>query len=433
MANDWRQVYQEKKIALDQVATLFNPGDHILVGHTGAYPRSVMNEVVQRQDLTGMVVSHSYVAGRLEYLEDRNSERFFHHSLMIGPTTRGAFAEKKADYEPAFFYTFAATPALAKGDYTYDKIILHLSPPDEYGNFSYGICCSYLPMSMRESKVVIAQINENMPTVFGKTIHISEIDYIVEAADPLVAIPAVPSSEVERKIGSYVAELIEDGSTLQIGIGGIPNAVLSFLEDKKDLGIHSEMISDGVLNLVEKGVVTNSKKSLHPGKMIVTFILGSDRLYQFVNKNPMVEAHPGEYTNDPCVICKNSKFVSINAALQIDLTGQINAESIGTRQISGTGGHLDFAYGALKAPGGKSIIAVESTASEGKHSRIVPFFAPGTAVTTPRTMIDYVATEHGYVKLKGKTLRERAKALISIAHPQFRDELTEQAKKMWGI
>jgi len=433
MANDWRQMYREKKIPLDQVASLFNSGDHILVGHGGSYPRSVMNEVIQRKDLTGMVVSHSYVAGRLEYIEGENSDRFFHHSLMIGPTTRSAFIEKKADYMPFLFNTFAATPALAKGNYTYDKIILHLSPPDEYGNFSYGICCSYLPLSMSESKVIIAQVNENMPTVFGKTIHISEIDYIVEAADPLVAIPAMASTEVERKIGSYVAELIDDGSTLQIGIGGIPNAVLSFLEDKKELGIHSEMVSDGVLNLVEKGVVTNSKKSLHRGKMIVTFMLGSDRLYQFANKNPMVEIHSGEYTNDPCVICKNSKFVSINSALQIDLSGQINAESIGARQISGTGGHLDFVYGALKSPGGKSIIAMESTAVEGKQSRIVPFFPPGSAVTTPRTMIDYVATEYGYVQLKGKTLRERAKALINIAHPKFRDELTEQAKKMWSV
>jgi len=243
----------------------------------------------------------------------------------------------------------------------------------------------------------------------------------------------VQSSEVERRIGSYAAELVEDGSTLQIGIGGIPNAVLASLEGKKDLGIHSEMISDGVLNLVEKGVVNNSKKTLHPGKMIITFILGSERLYKFVHKNPMIELHPGEYTNDPCVISQNSKFVSINAALQIDLTGQINAESIGTRQISGTGGHLDFVYGALKAPGGKSIIAVESTATGGNHSRIVPFFEPGTAVTTPRTMTDYVITEYGCVKLKGKTLRDRARSLISIAHPSFRDELTHNAKKMWGI
>jgi len=433
MSIDWRQIYRQKKIPLDQVASLFNPGDHILVGHSGAYPRSVMNAVIQRKDLTGMVVSHANVIGNLEYLEGQNTDRLFHRSLMIGPTTRSAFVEKNADYMPFFFYTFDATPAQEKGDYTYDKVILHLSPPDEYGNFSYGICCSYLPMYMRDSKVIIAQVNENMPTVFGKTIHISEVDNIVEAADPLGALPALASTEVERKIGSYVAELVDDGSTIQIGIGGIPNAVLSFLEGKKDLGIHSEMISDGVVRLVEKGVITNSRKSIHLGKMIVTFMLGSERLYQFANKNPILELHPGEYTNNPCIICKNSKFVSINSALQIDLTGQINAESIGTRQISGTGGHLDFVYGALKAPGGRSIIAMESTALEAKHSRIVPFFPPGTAVTTPRTMIDYVATEYGYVQLKGKTLRERAKALISIAHPKFRDELIGQAKKMWGI
>lgn len=433
MSNSWKQMYDEKKLSLDQVASLFNPGDYILVGHTGAYPRSVMNAVVKRQDLKDMVVSHSYVAGRLEYLEPGNFERFFHHSLMIGPTTRTAFIEKKADYEPAFFYTWASTPAMVKGTYSYDKIILHLSPMDENGYFSYGICCSYLPMSIRESKTVIAQINENMPTVYGKKIHISEIDYLVEAADPLVAIPTIPSSEIEKRIGYYAADLVEDGSTLQIGIGGIPNAVLAGLEGKKDLGIHSEMISDGVLNLVEKGVVTNAKKALNPGKIIITFILGSERLYKFAHKNPAVEIHPGEYTNDPCIISQNSKFVSINAALQIDLTGQINAESIGTRQISGTGGHLDFCYGALKAPGGKSIIAVESTASSEKYSRIVPFFDPGTAVTTPRTMVDYVVTEHGYVQLKGKTLRERASALISIAHPKFRDELNHHARKMWNI
>jgi len=428
MTKPWQQMYDQKKLSLEQIASLFNPGDNIIVGHTGSYPRSTMNAIIQRNDLTNMTIFHSYVAGRLEYLESDNFQRFFHHSLMIGPTTRNSFMEKKADYEPGFFYTYAATPANAKGNYSYDKIILHLTPPDENGYLSYGICCSYLPMSM-----VIAQVNKNMPTVFGKSIHISEIDYLVEAADPLVAVPVVQSSEVERRIGSYAAELVEDGSTLQIGIGGIPNAVLASLEGKKDLGIHSEMISDGVLNLVEKGVVNNSKKTLHPGKMIITFILGSERLYKFVHKNPMIELHPGEYTNDPCVISQNSKFVSINAALQIDLTGQINAESIGTRQISGTGGHLDFVYGALKAPGGKSIIAVESTATGGNHSRIVPFFEPGTAVTTPRTMTDYVITEYGCVKLKGKTLRDRARSLISIAHPSFRDELTHNAKKMWGI
>lgn len=427
----YAQMYAEKKIALSEVAALFNPGDAILVGHSSGFPAAVMHEVVQRQDLTDMMVMHSYVAGRLEYLE--HGDRFFHFSSMIGPTSRKAFMEKKADYRPAFFYSDARTPVMAKGDYTFDKIILHLSPPDEKGYFSYGICCSYLPSSLKEAKMVVAQVNENMPATCGEKIHISQIDHIVEANDPLVEIPIVPSSEMDKQIGAHVAELIDDGSTLQIGIGGLPNAVLGFLEHKKDLGIHSEMISDGVLNLIEKGVITNARKAIDRGKCIVTFLLGSKRVYDYVHNNPAVEIRPGEYTNDPCVVQQNSKFVSINAALQVDLTGQINAESIGTRQISGTGGHLDFCYGALKAPGGKSIIAIQSTSRDGAHSRIVPYFAPGTAVTTPRTMADYIVTEHGTVKLKYLTLRQRAKALIDIAHPRFRDELTEVAKKMWDI
>ncbi|MBP1760565.1 MAG: acetyl-CoA hydrolase [Firmicutes bacterium] len=430
MNNDWKTLYKDKLVSLEQAASLFNSGDYILVGHTTAYPRSVMNAVVERKELKDLKVFHANIVGKIEYLAPENWDRFSHTSFILGPNTRPAFEAKVADYMPFLYYGFAHEPQRLKGEYSYDKLLLNVAPPDENGNLSFGVCCSYLPTMIRDAKVIIAQINENMPFVHGDYLNMADVDYLVDSSDPVFYLPEFPLSDTDRKIGSLAAELIEDGSTIQVGIGGIPKAVLAGLETKNDLGIHSEMMSDGMYDLIEKGVITNAKKTINKGKSITTFLLGGEKLSKYAHNNPAVEVRSGEYTNDPFVISQNYKFVSVNSALQIDLTGQINAESLGFRQYSGTGGHMDFVYGALRAPGGKSIIAIESTAGSGKHSRIVPAFAPGTVVTTPRTMIDYVVTEYGAVQLKGKKLRERAKLLIEVSHPDFREELTSQAHKV---
>jgi len=275
--------------------------------------------------------------------------------------------------------------------------------------------------------VVIAEVNDKMPRTYGDNfIHLSEIDYIVENSHELIELKPGEIGDVEREIGRHCASLVEDGSTLQLGIGNIPDAVLLFLQDKKDLGIHSEMISDGVVELVNKGVITNRMKTLHPGKIIVTFLMGTKKLYDFVNNNPTVEMYPVDYVNNPLVIMKNHKMVSINSCVQVDLLGQVVSDSVGLKQISGVGGQVDFVRGASMAENGKSIIAMPSTAGKGTVSKIVPLIDQGAAVTTSRNDVDYVVTEFGVAKLKGRTLKDRAKALIEIAHPDFRDSLKKE-------
>ena len=285
----------------------------------------------------------------------------------------------------------------------------------------------------RVAKLVIAQINRNLPRTYGDShIHVSQIDFMVEEDSPLPIMAPGQVGEVEAAIGRHCAALIEDGSTLQLGIGSIPDAVLQALTDKKDLGIHSEMIADGVIDLCEKGVINGAQKTIHQGKIVVAFLMGSQRLYDFVNNNPDVEVLPVDHVNDPWVIGQNHKMVSINSCLQVDFNGQVNSESIGIRQFSGVGGQLDYIRGSFLSPGGKAILAMPSTAKHGEVSRIVPVFEAGTTVTTPRTDTHYIVTEYGAVNLRGKTLRERAKLLIGIAHPKFRAELWEEYRKRYG-
>jgi 4-hydroxybutyrate CoA-transferase len=273
-----------------------------------------------------------------------------------------------------------------------------------------------------------------MPRTLGDSfIHVSEIDYIVEYSSPVIQLQPPKIGDVEKAIGEYCASLIEDESTLQLGIGAIPDAVLLFLKDKKDLGIHSEMISDGVVELVNRGVITNKAKTLHPGKIVVTFLMGTQRLYDFVNNNPMVEMHPVDYVNDPTVIMRNLKMVSINSCVQVDLMGQVVSESVGSKQISGVGGQVDFIRGANMCKGGKSIIAMPSTAAKGKVSKIVPCLDKEAAVTTSRNDVSYIVTEYGIADLKGKTLKDRGRELIRIAHPNFRVQLIEEWERRYRV
>jgi 4-hydroxybutyrate CoA-transferase len=329
------------------------------------------------------------------------------------------------DYTPCFFYEI---PRLFKDNYLLvDVAMIQVSKPDKHGYCSYGLSNDYTKTAAEAAKIVIAEVNEKMPRTMGDNfIHVSDIDYIVETDYEITQLNPPKISEVERSIGENCAKLVEDGSTLQLGIGAIPDAVLLFLKDKKDLGIHSEMFSDGVVELYEAGVINNSKKSIHKGKMIVTFLMGTKKLYDFVDNNPSVELYPVDYVNNPCVVAQNYKMVSINSCIEVDLMGQISSESIGTRQFSGTGGQVDYVRGASMAKGGKSIIAMPSTAKGGKTSRIVPLLTSGSAITTSRNDVQYVVTEFGIADLRGKTLKQRAQELIKIAHPDFHKELTRE-------
>lgn len=351
-------------------------------------------------------------------------EGHLHHiTNFIGGNMRQAMKEGRVDFFPGYF---SEVPSLmAPGELLDpDVALIQVSYPNEEGYCSYGVSCDYTKPAAQNAKIVIAEMNRQMPFVGGDNlIHISKINYIVKADYPLHTIAPTEIKEVEEAIGKNCAQLVKDGDTLQLGIGAIPDAVLLFLKDKKDLGIHSEMVSDGILELVNAGVINGSRKQINPGKIVATFLMGTQALYDFVNGNDSVEMYPVDYVNDPFVIAQNDNVVSINSCVEVDLMGQVVSESIGLRQISGPGGQVDFVRGAARSKGGRSIIAMPSTASRGASSRIVPLIAEGAAVTTPRNDVDYIVTEYGIAKLKGKTLRERAKALIAIAHPQFRAEL----------
>ncbi|MCI0531626.1 MAG: 4-hydroxybutyrate CoA-transferase, partial [candidate division Zixibacteria bacterium] len=310
-----------------------------------------------------------------------------------------------------------------------DVALIQVSPPDEHGYCSYGVGVECTKAAAESARVVIAQLNPNMPRVLGDSfIPAQKVHHFVECDHPLFELPRVRMSPAHEEIGRNVASLIDDGSTLQLGIGGIPDAILSFLKDKKHLGVHSEMFSDGMVELVESGVVTNEKKSLHAGKMVASFVLGTRPLFDFIDDNPVVEFHPTEYVNDPFIISQNDRMVSVNSAIQVDLTGQVCSDSIGEKIYSGFGGQVDFIRGASRAKEGKAIIALLSTAQNGQISKITPYLDQGAGVVTSRADVHYIVTEFGIADLHGKTLRERAKSLIKIAHPKFKDRLEESAR-----
>jgi len=374
----------------------------------------------------------------LPYMKSGMEKHFKHKAFFIGGNTRKAVNEGRAEFIPIFLSE--VTLLFKNGIITPDVAMINVSPPDEFGFCSYGIDVGNIITPAEKSKVVIAQINHNMPRALGNSfIHINKIDYIVEHDAPLMELPQVDpnsSSEVIKiydKIGHNVSELIDNGSTVQMGIGAIPDSVLKYLHDRKNLGVHTEMFSDGIVKLVEEGIITGEEKTLHPGKIIAGFVLGTKQAYNFVDNNPIIEFHPQEYVNDPFVIAKNKKMVAINSAIEIDLTGQVCSDSIGTKFYSGIGGQVDFIRGAAHSEGGKAIIALPSTTKDGKVSRIVPTLKPGAGVVTSRGDVRFVVTEYGIAQLFGKTIQERAKELIKISHPKFRDELTEFAKKNYYI
>ncbi|MFZ5754346.1 MAG: acetyl-CoA hydrolase/transferase family protein [Bacillota bacterium] len=403
-------------------------GSRVVIGHACGEPQTLVEAMVaQAERLENVEIVHMVAMGKAKYCQPGMERHFRHNALFVGGSTRKAVQEGRADYTPCFF---SEIPRLfTNGCLPVDVALIQVSKPDNHGYCSFGVSVDYTRPAALAAKTVIAEVNEEMPRTLGDCfIHVSQIDYIVETSVPLIELPKPEISQVEEKIGYHVAQLVEDGSTLQLGIGAIPDAVLLFLKDKKDLGIHTEMFSDGVVELVEAGVITNAAKTLHPGKIVANFLMGTKKLYDFVNDNPMVEMYSVDYTNDPFVIAKNHKMVSINSALQVDLTGQVCADTIGYKQYSGVGGQVDFVRGASRSPGGKSVIALPSTAMGGKLSRIVTSLDEGASVTTSRNDVHFIVTEYGYADLRGKSLKQRAEALIRIAHPDFRESLEREVK-----
>ncbi len=427
---NWQDIYKNKLTTAEKALQVVQSGQRVVFAHACGEPQVLVEELVaQANRLKNVEIFHMVAMGKAKYCQPGMEKHFRHHSIFLGGSTRKAVNEGRADYTPCFLHE---SPRLLRS-LPIDVSLIQVSRPDRHGYCSLGVSVDYTKTAAEVAKVVIAEANDQMPRTLGDShIHVSEIDYLVETSIPLIELFPPVLTEVEEKIGYHVAQLVEDGATLQLGIGAIPDAVLHFLKDKKNLGIHSELISDGVVDLIEKGVINNSAKTLHNGKVVATFLMGTKKLYDFVDDNPFVEMYPVDYTNDPYVIAKNIKMTAINSALQVDFTGQVCAESIGSKQYSGTGGQVDFVRGANLSPGGRSVIALPSTAMGGKLSRIVPYLDQGAAVTTLRNEVHYVATEYGYAELKGKCLRQRAEALIGIAHPDFREKLTQESKKMFN-
>lgn len=427
--NDWRTYYNEHLVTAEEAVKRMPSNANCGVSHAAAEPRLVLGEMAKQKDRFhgAKIFSIILMGADTPYCAPEMGDHIRYQTMFVSGGSRKAVEEDRADFIPCYY---SQVPNLIRNHIKPDVAVLSLSRPDEHGWCSFGTTCDFQRASLDTATLVIAEMNAQMPRVLGDTaIHVTDLDLIVESDYPLPALGAPKITDVERAIGENCAKLVSDGDTLQLGIGAIPDAVLLFLKDKKDLGIHSEMFSDGVVELIEQGVITNKKKTVHKGVSIATFLMGSKRLYDYVNNNPAVELYPVSYTNDPYVACKNDNLISINSCLQVDLTGQVTAESIGTRQFSGVGGQVDFVRAASLSKGGKAIIAIPSTAAKGTVSRIAPTLDLGSGVTTNRMDVDYIVTEFGIAALKGKSINERAEALIAIAHPDFRDMLRTEYQK----
>lgn len=435
----WVKKYNSRIVTADEAVKIIKSNDKIVVQPGCAAPLELINAMVRRKDeLSNVEIYHILVVGDIPYTKPGMEKHFKHKAFFIGANARTAVNEGRAEFIPIFLSE--VTMLFKRGVIQADVAMIHVSPPDEHGFCSYGIDVGNIKTPAEKAKCVIAQVNKHMPRGLGNSfIHVNKIDFVVEIDEPLQELPqADPDATPEvlkiyDQIGKNVAEMIEDGSTLQMGIGAIPDAVLKYLHNKNDLGVHTEMFSDGLINLVEEGVVNGEKKTLHPGKIIAGFVLGTKRSYNFIDNNPVFEFHPQEYVNDPFLISKNNKMVAINSAIEIDLTGQVCADSIGTKFFSGIGGQVDFVRGSAHSEGGKPIIALPSATKDLKFSKIVPMLKPGAGVVTSRGDVHYVVTEYGVAYLFGKSIQERVRALIEISHPAFKQELNEFAKNTYHI
>ncbi len=421
----WIEQYRSKLMTAREAVSWVESGMRVYIHPGCAEPETLVEALMLRAPYVKNVeLLHLLTYGTSPYCAPEMAEHFRHNALFVGGNVREAVNDGRADYTPIFLSEVEAL--FETGEMPIDVALIQVSPPDPHGYCSFGVGVECTLTAAKYAHRVVAQVNAHMPRTYGDSfIHISEIDAIVELSRPLCEARKHPSNQVFEQIGAQVAALIEDGSVLQCGIGAIPDAILPNLLDRKDLGVHTEMISDNVIPLIEAGVINGRRKNLKPRKIIVSFVLGTKKLFDFIDENPIFEFHPSAYANDPFRIAMNDRMVAINSAIEVDLTGQVCAESIGSQFYSGFGGQLDFIRGAARSKGGRPIIALPSTAKGDSISRIVPRLAHGAGVLTGRGDVHYVVTEYGVAYLHGRNVRQRAEALIQIAHPKFREELYE--------
>jgi 4-hydroxybutyrate CoA-transferase len=433
MPIDWLNQYEPKKVTAQEAMRVLKSGHRIFITGNCSVPQKIMEALNPRAlELENLQLIQVLTIGKADYVKPELVPHIRVNSLFISANVRDAVNDGRADFTPVFL---SEIPGLFKsGRLPIDVALIQVSPPDKNGYCSYGVEVGVSKPAAESAKIVIAEVNPHMPRCLGDSfIHVSKLDYVVEVDYLLPEVQMAISSPEQEAIANHIAAIIPDGATLQMGIGGIPDAVLKKLFNHQHLGVHTELFSDGVVDLVEAGVITNERKTFHPGKIVAGMVLGTQRLYDFVDDNPIVELHPTEYINDPFNIAKNDRMVSINSAIQVDLTGQVCADSMGHRLYSGVGGQVDFVRGAARSKGGMPIIALLSTAKDDTISRIVPTLTPGSGVITTRNDVHYVATEYGVVDLFGRTVRDRARMLVEIAHPKFRAELAEAAEKLYHV
>ncbi len=426
--------YHSKLCSADMAVEAIKSHDRVFMTGNCSVPKELLGALVRRApQLEDIEIVQVLTIGPAEYVAPEMEGHIRVNSLFISHNVRRAVNEGRADFTPILLSQIPRAlrdPGLLKPNVA----MIHCSPPDEHGYCTFGVEVGLTKPAAESAEIVIAEVNDQMPRALGDSfIHVSRLTHIVPVSYPIVEVPMGSPGELQKQIASNIANLIPDGATMQMGIGEIPDAVLLYLKDKRDLGIHTELFSDGVIDLIETGVLTNAQKTIHRGKCIAGFALGSQRLYDYIDNNPMFEFHPQDYVNDPFVIAQNNKQVAINSALEIDLTGQVCADSIGPMFYSGVGGQLDFMYGALRSPGGVPIIALPATAKDGQVSRIVPMLKQGAGVVTTRNHVRYVVTEYGVADLFARSVRERVHALVNVAAPQFRDELLRFARQQHWI
>ena len=433
MSDRWQEAYKRKLRTPEDAVSLIPDGASIVQPIIAGEPPALLAaiaEAARAGQFTKLTMRAllPFTATKATVLQPELKDVVRWESLFVGGADREAVNEGRAGFTPNYFHQ---VPRLLSEFIPVDVCIATVSPMDRHGYMSLGVSVDYTAVAARVAKVLLLEVNEHMPRTHGRSfVHISEATAVVEHNAPLPELPTPAMRPEDEPIGRYIAEMVPNGATLQLGIGGIPNAVAQYLRSHSDLGIHSEMFTDSMVDLIEDGIANGTRKTLHPQKAVFTFAAGSERMYRFLDDNPYCETHPVSYTNSPDVIAQNNEVMSVNAAIEVDLTGQCCAESIGPVQFSGTGGQADFVRGAFNSPGGKSFLAFYSTAKSGEVSRIVPMLTKGAAVTTPRQDVHYLVSEYGVALLKGKSVPERAKAIIGLAHPKFRDWLTEESQKL---
>jgi 4-hydroxybutyrate CoA-transferase len=432
---DLNKLYQSRIVTAEEAVKKIQSGQRVFLTGNCSTPQTVLAALVKHApSLKDVEICQALSVGPADYVSPEMEGHLRVNTMFISANIRKAVQEGRADFTPVLLSEF---PLLFKNKHLpVDIALVHLSPPDEHGFLSFGIENGLTKSVAESSRIIIAEVNQQMPRTLGDSfIHLSRINHIVPVNYQLaeMMMGGEGADEVTEKIAGYIAELIPDGATMQMGIGAIPDAVLKYLYNKKDLGVHSELFSDGVIDLVDAGVLTNARKTLHTGKIVAGFIIGSRRLYSWVDDNPLIELHPTEYINDPYVIAQNDRMVAINSAIEVDLTGQVCADSIGPKLYSGVGGQLDFIYGASRSKGGVPIIALPSTTTTRDGtviSRIVTMLKRGAGVVTSRNHVRYIVTEYGVADLYGKSIRQRAQALIGIAHPDFREDMKKEAVEL---